>query len=50
MNPTCDIDAGKTGVFGGADCIRGFHLTPVSGMHPLVIQENRLLKLNMHLI
>ena len=31
MNPTCDIDAGKTGVFGGADCIRGFHQTPVSG-------------------
>ena len=31
LNPTCDIDAGKTGVFGGADCIRGFHQTPVSG-------------------
>ncbi len=30
-NPTCDIDAGKTGVFGGVDCIRGFHELPVSG-------------------
>ncbi len=31
MNPTCPLDDGKTGVFGGKDCIRGFHLTPVSG-------------------
>ena len=31
MNPTCNIDDGKTGVFGGANCIRGFHELPVSG-------------------
>ena len=28
---TCDIDAGKAGIFGGADCIQGFHELPVSG-------------------
>ena len=49
MNPTCDADAGLTGVFGGADCIKVFILQFLV-MHPLVIQENRLLKLNMHLI
>ena len=27
----CDLDAGKTGIFGGADCIRGYHINPVSG-------------------
>ena len=31
MNPTCSIDEGKAGIFGGADCIRGFHELPVSG-------------------
>ena len=31
QNPECDMDAGKTGVFGGATCIRGFHELPVSG-------------------
>jgi len=31
ISPTCDLDQGKTGVFGGADCIRGFHELPVSG-------------------
>lgn len=31
MNPTCNIDEGKAGIFGGADCIRGFHELPVSG-------------------
>ena len=30
-NPQCDMDLGKTGIFGGADCIRGFHEHPVSG-------------------
>ena len=27
----CDLDSGKTGIFGGADCIRGYHVNPVSG-------------------
>ena len=31
QNPECDMDAGKTGVFGGPSCIRGFHELPVSG-------------------
>ena len=28
---TCDLDTGDAGVFGGADCIQGFHELPVSG-------------------
>jgi len=28
---TCDIDAGKAGIFGGSSCIQGFHELPVSG-------------------
>ena len=31
ISPSCDLDQGRTGVFGGADCIRGFHELPVSG-------------------
>ena len=31
ISPSCDLDNGQTGVFGGADCIRGYHLLPVSG-------------------
>ena len=31
ISPGCDIDAGQTGIFGGANCIRGFHELPVSG-------------------
>ena len=30
-NPQCNLDAGQTGIFGGPDCIRGFHEHPVSG-------------------
>ena len=31
ISPGCDIDNGQTGIFGGANCIRGFHELPVSG-------------------
>ena len=31
ISPGCNLDAGQTGIFGGADCIRGFHELPVSG-------------------
>jgi len=31
ISPACNLDAGQTGIFGGANCIRGFHELPVSG-------------------
>ena len=31
ISPSCDLDNGQSGIFGGADCIRGFHELPVSG-------------------
>ena len=31
ISPACNLDNGQTGIFGGADCIRGFHELPVSG-------------------
>ena len=31
ISPGCNLDNGQTGIFGGPDCIRGFHELPVSG-------------------